>query len=111
MVEPAAKLLNGKAGVQVPMVTLTAAPVLSTAVAPQVGAIAVPLGATFEAVQVMLVLTVLPGALTIGVVGCVTPMSAALAVTSKVAVSHTVMSGAGAHTLYKTVQVPVAGTS
>ncbi|MBK9341193.1 MAG: hypothetical protein IPN04_11690 [Rhodoferax sp.] len=45
---------------------------MSTAVAPQVGAIAVLLGATLEAVQVMLVFTVLPGALTIGVAGWVT---------------------------------------
>ncbi|MBK9341185.1 MAG: hypothetical protein IPN04_11650 [Rhodoferax sp.] len=55
------------------MVTGTDAPSLSTAVAPQVGAIAVLLGATLEAVQVMLVFTVLPGALTIGVAGWVTP--------------------------------------
>ena len=80
------------------MVTGTDAPVLSAADAAQVGAIAVLLGATLEAVQVMLVFTVLPGALTIGVAGWVTLMSAAPAVTFKIAVSHTVVFGAGAQT-------------
>jgi hypothetical protein len=79
MLAPAARVLNGKAAVQVPMVTVTGAPALSTAVAPQVGAVAAPNGETLDAVQVMLVLTVLPGLLTIGVAGWLTLMSELLA--------------------------------
>ena len=76
------------------MVTGTFAPVLSTAVAVHVGFRLVP---TNE-VQVTVPFTVLPGLLTVGKPLKATVISAVTAVTVKVAVSHTLAFGAGAHT-------------
>jgi hypothetical protein len=92
MFAPAAKLVCGELGVQlralmVPAETLGAQVALVAAFAP-----------TFVQVAVKPVMT-WPGLTTLGVVAPrAADMSAALAVTVKVAVSHTVALGAGAHT-------------
>ena len=63
---PLGATVVGGTGVQTPTVTGTTAPVLSTAVAPQVAAMAVPAA---ELVQVIVVFTVAPGLLTKGTSG------------------------------------------
>ena len=92
MFAPAAKLACGEVGAQlkalmVPTLTLGAQVALVAAFAP-----------TFVQVAVKPVMT-WPGLITVGVVAPkAADMSAALAVTVRVAVSHTVPLGAGAHT-------------